>query len=245
MAKVLDDKMLEEILAEGSSTAYFFQKAKEKEERPEFKSFYEADGSVIVVFKTGIAKVVPEDEDLFGRVWKPRLKDEHGEPIIDKFGTNKGNPREPWDKFEAKAEVNGAETIYGFGGKNSILIRGFISELKTNELSITDMPGTKWRIKCVPDGRFNKWNIEYLDKAEPTPVESKAEPSGEYDQIADAVRGVRDDNRGMALAGIPTKDLLDALEYKAKLSAKVIEKYIPQLEKDEVIRIDGDKAFIQ
>ena len=238
--------MLTEILAEGSSTAYFFQKVKEKETREEFKPFYEKDGSVIVVFKGGIAKIEPEDEDLFGRVWKPKLKDEEGNPILNKFGPEKGNPREPWDKFEAKAEINGKETIYGFGGKNSVLIKGFISEMKANNISVADMPETKWKIKCVVDGGFNKWDISYLGKGEIKKESPKdTQPPNEYDKIADAIRGVRDDNMGRALAGLDKNDLIEALVYKTELNVKVIEKHIPQLEKDEVVRLDGDKVFIQ
>ena len=58
MAKFLEDKDLDEILAETSASIYFFQREKESD-KAEFKVLYEDDGSVIVEFTTAIAKVEP------------------------------------------------------------------------------------------------------------------------------------------------------------------------------------------
>ena len=251
--KILTDDILKEILAE-SASAYFFQKIKEKETRDGFQSFYEDDGSVIVTFTTGMAQVEPEEIDLSGRSWNPRLKDKDGNPILDTFGANKGNPRKAWDKFEAKAIINETETVYGFGGKNGILIKGFVAEMTKNKIMNSQLPGTKWKIKCnLPAGnnKFNTWSIEFLGKGEIPKEKPKknenndSKPDNGYNKLTNALIEVRDDNSGRALAGFIKVDLIEALVFKTELNAKIIEKYFVQLEEDEIIRVDGEKVFIQ
>jgi len=245
MVKILDNAALEKILAE-STSAYFFQKVKEKETREGYKSFYEKDGSVIVTFKTGMAQIEPGEKDLIEQPWIPKLKDNDGNPILDTFGANKGNPRKAWDKFEAKAIINGTETVYGFGGKNGILLKGFVAEMMKNKIKNPELPSTKWKIKCIPSGRFNTWDIEFLGKGEVPKVKpKKIEVSSNYDKVVKAVSEIKEGNASRVLAGIGKVELAGAIAYKSKLSEKEVEKVFPQLEENGVINITGDKVYIQ
>jgi len=242
--KILTEEALNEILAESTSTSYFFQKEKGKETREGFQNFYEKDGSVIVIFKTGMAQIEPEEEDQLGRIWNPRLKDDEGNPILDRGG----NPRQAWAKFEAKAEIKGTETIYGFGGKSGILLKGFVSEMKKNEIKNPELPGTKWKIKCVGGAKYNTWDIEFLGKEEvpKEKVESKkAEEPNNYDRIKDTIIGIKEDNLARTLAGLGKEELIGAVAYKSKLSEKEVEKVFPQLEENGVVKMTGDKVYIQ
>lgn len=246
MAKILDDKALKEILDEVASPLYFFQKEKEKE-RPEFLGMYEDDGSIMATFLTGIAKVEPGEKDLVNRDWHPPLKDKDGNPILDR----QGNPREAWDKFEVKCKIKDKEIVYGLGGKNGVLFRGIVSEMKNNSLSNDDIPNTKWRIKCVDSSRY-KWDIEYLGKENETlkkePIkETKEEKSDseEYDRVVKEIIDIKDKNKARVLAGLDTDELVEAASFKAHVDDKLITSWLPKLEEDGVIKIAGNKIYIQ
>ena len=100
MAKTLEPNMFDKILSSGP-TQYFFHR--------------EEDGEVELIFTSPISVTEPGEEDLVGRVWNPPITDAQGNPLIEQFGANKGNPRQPWAKVEAKCLINGVEKIYAFG----------------------------------------------------------------------------------------------------------------------------------
>ena len=73
--KEVTDKMFSEILS-NSGSQYFFHR--------------EDTGEVTMVFKSGIRKVEPGEEDSAGRIWNPKLTDANGNPLLD----FQGNPKE-------------------------------------------------------------------------------------------------------------------------------------------------------
>lgn len=242
MAKILDDKALDEILNEVANPLYFFQKA--KEDREDFKKFYEKDGSVVVTFLTGIAHIEPNEEDLAGKIWIPRLKDDDNNPILDRSG----NPRQPWDKFEAKSLIRGNEIIYGFGGKNGVQFTGFIKELKKNDILNKDLSGTKWKFRCTKAGKFNKWDIEYLgteDIEKLIPKETPKPESSVYDKVINGIEQMKNNSKPMILKGLSEEDLVSTVSYLGKIDEKEVTKLIPELEKNEVIKITNGKIYVQ
>lgn len=243
MAKFLDGNELDEILSEANSPLYFFQKDLNKEAREDFKQFYEKDGSVIVTFTTGIAIIQPNELDLAERNWIPRLKDKDGNPILDRSG----NPREAWDKFEAKCKINDSELIYGFGGRSGLLLSAMGKEMKSNNLTNKTLPGTKWKIKCIEAGRFNRWELEYLGKGDVSvKKEKKSNGNDSYEKLLKAVDTMKKNSRTIILKGLDEDEFIEAASFMAHISDKDVKKLIPDLQKNEIININEEgRIFIQ
>ena len=245
MAKILDESMLKSVIDEMSSSAYFFQREKEKEIQADKKALYDDEGNVVVIFTTGIASVEPNEEDLLGRIWKPRLKDKEGNPILDA----QGRKREPWAKYEAKAVIKGKELIYGFGGKNGVLFRGFCSEMGKNGIKNTELPNTKWKIKCINMAKW-KWDISFLGKEEAklpkkTNGNGKPEEVPIVDKVIGAIADIKRTNAGRVLAGLSKTELIEAIGFKVSLDEKKILSVWQELVEKKVILEDGNKVYIQ
>ena len=90
----------------------------------------EEHGAKVVIMKSEIARVDPGDEDLVGRVWAPKGDTE-------------------WSKHEAEVEIDGLPYIYSFGGRRSGVLREFLKQCRLNNISASEIPGTKWRIQRV------------------------------------------------------------------------------------------------
>ena len=93
----------------------------------------EDDGQKVIEFITPIYEVETNDEDLLGRIWEYE-----------------------WSKNEAKVLMDGKEIIWGFGGPKSPNLRIFLRALTTNNIKMTDLPGTIWSAQ-----RTGKWDYEY------------------------------------------------------------------------------------
>ena len=158
MGKIIKEDMFDDILASGPKQ-YFFQK--------------EEDGEVTIIFESPIQVTDPGDEDIVGRVWNPPVVDANGNPMLN-FN---GQPRQPWSKVEAEANVKGTPMIYSFGGKESGLFRAWISALRANEIKNEELPGTKWTSMKV--GKWN-WTIRYVGKEDitSTPTQTGSDISG-------------------------------------------------------------------
>ncbi len=156
MAKVISEDEFGSILSEATSK-YIFHR--------------EEMGEIKLVFTSPIQITNPGDEDLVGRLWSPPVEDADGNPILEKFGPNKGNPRQPWSKVEAECTISGAPHIYSFGGKSSSSLRNMIQKMNENGIKNEDLPGTKWSINRT--GPWD-WTIEYLGKVE---TEKSASPT--------------------------------------------------------------------
>ena len=251
---------MEEILSK-TTNDYFFQKER-KDDREDRQHLYEKDGSVIVEFTTGIAQIKPDEEDLIGKIWIPPTKDKDGNPIIDR---KTGKVRDAWDKYEAKCKIKNTDLIYGFGGKRGALFRNFIGALKSNELSNSQLPGTRWRIKCNNMKKYD-WTVEFLDgksdeqkakeiigdisKSQPRrqpPQKPEPEPQeDDYQRVVTAIQNIRDTaHKPMILSGLGEQELLEAVAYKTKLDQKKVKGYMKQLETDGVVKIVSDKIYIQ
>ena len=198
MAKI-DSEMFGEIIKSCSSD-YFFYK--------------EDSGEIIVVFKSDIQVFRPGDEDFVGRIWSPKTMDANGNPLLD----NKGNPRQPWDKYEAKATINGIEQILSMGGLKSPLFNNFVRTMKQQGIENDDLPGTKWSINKVGAG-YNDWDIQYLgrEEIEESPSSSNDNNKKEKietnvdidDKVKDAIRAKKD----QVSNGISKADLISFLKF--------------------------------
>jgi len=241
IAKILTDVELDKILVETSASIYFFQREKQNN-RAEFKPLYEEDGSVIVTFLSGIAKVEPDEEDLTGKMWNPRLKDKDGKP------------REAWDKYEAKCRIKDRELIYGFGGKNGALFREFRGVMMDNKIMNKDLPSTRWKITCVDFGRY-QWNVEFLDSVGDKIAtdketvdeisEEKKPKDDEYSRVVDGVTEVKEKNKGRVLAGLSEDELIDAVGFISGVDRDKVKGYLSKLAEDKIISISEDKIYIQ
>lgn len=169
--KELTSEMFSDILSK-SDSQYFFHK--------------EDTGEVTIVFRSGIRKVEPGEEDSAGRIWNPKLVDANGNPMLD----FKGNPKEPWTKFEAEVTIDGAPNIYSFAGEKSSILRSFIMAMNKEGISNNDLPGTKWTIDRI--GKWD-WKIMYVgreDNSSPSNENTKLSP--DIEKIREALRVKRD-----------------------------------------------------
>jgi len=226
MAKILTDELLKTVLEELGGSATFYQKEKAKA-RDEEKPLYEADGSILSTFTSGIGQIEPGEEDLLGKIWNPPLKDKDGNPLLDKDG----KPKRAWNKFEVKAIIKGHEKLYGLGGSNSGQLRGVLMEMVKNNIKSEELPGTQWKIKSL--GSY-KWDVTYLGKVE-LPKETK-KPNGnakkadgvstkenERIKILQAVNEVKEKSPfSQKLAGIGKADFINAVGFFSGLDEKKV-----------------------
>jgi hypothetical protein len=240
--KILDDAMLREVMAELSTSVYFYQKEKAKA-REEEKELYEEDGSVITIFTSGISQVEPGEEDILGKIWNPPIKDKDGNPKLDK----NGNPKKAWDKFEVKAIIKGKEKVYGLGSNYTAQFRGVYMEMMKNNLKSIDLPGTKWKMKCL--GEY-KWDITYLGKVE-IPKKTNGTKKIKEDPVIpikdQVMKGITMVNEkaplSQKLAGIGKKDLIDAIAFFTEVDEKKINSVWQEVLASGVIKEENGKIF--
>ena len=251
MVKILTDKDLQAIMEEVSTPAYFFQKEKNKE-RDDFQHLYEDDGSVIIEFVTGIAKIEPDDNDLLGRKWNGGQKDKEGNPVLDK---STGRVRDAWDKFEAKVIIKGKELIYGFGGQRGALFREFINGMQREKITNEKLVGTKWRVICN-DMRSYDWSVELLNgekkettNPQPQPVKEApkeiSKPDDEYKKVVNAILKIKEVNKGKEIGGLEEDELVAPISFFSDVDGKKIKGYFKQLEENGLIKKSNGKIYIQ
>jgi len=217
--KEVTDEMFDDIL-KSAGPQYFFHRLE--------------DGEIILVFKSGVRRIEPGEEDSAGRIWSPKVVDANGNPLLDR----NGKPREPWAKYEAEVEIKGIPYIYSFSGERSSLLRNFAAALKKEDIKNSDLPGTKWSIERV--GEYD-WKIVYLGrewKEESKP--SKDESSDLINQITEALREKKDQSNN----GLSKQDLIVYLAFVTHKKSEEIEKVYDQLLKLGIIKEESGKVYI-
>jgi len=220
MAKTVTNDMFDDILKEGGSQ-YFFHK--------------EDTGEIELTFTSSINQVEPGDEDCLGRIWNPPVTDANGNPLLD-FS---GNVREPWAKFEAQCLINGVPHVYSFSGRKSSVLKNMIMAMKREEISNEDLPGTIWTIDRI--GKWD-WNIKYIgkDEGDKTPSTSPSKESSIDKNVIDALKAKKDQGED----GIKKSDILAYLSFVTHQRASDVEKLIPKLVEERVIKVTGDFIYI-
>jgi len=215
-----DNKMFDEILA-NSGSQYFFHRLE--------------NGLVEVVFKSGIRKIEPGEEDSAGRIWNPKLTDPDGNPMLDR----QGKIKTPWTKFEAEVAIKGVPHIYSFSGEKSSILRNFIMAMKQQEISNSELPGTRWNIERI--GQWD-WRIQYLGREE----EEKSSPSIKIatNPEIDKIKGALSIKKDISPTGVPKNDFLIYLSTVTHKKPNEVSKLIPDLIKQGIIKEEGNLIHI-
>lgn len=243
MAKILNDQMLKDILEELGDSAYFYQKEKGKE-RKEEKEFYDENGSVVVTFISALHQVPPGDNDILGKPWHPKVKDNDGNPLLDRSG----KPKKAWDKFEIKALIKGQEKVYGLGSSFGAQLRGTLTEMVKNNLKSEDLPGTQWKFKSLPNW---KWDVTYIGKVElpkenkkSTETPKKANGVPIKDKVIQGVNQVKEKSSfSQKLAGIGKADFINATSFFSEIDEKRINSMWQEILDSGIIKEEGNKIF--
>jgi hypothetical protein len=230
MAKIVSNEMLKDILA-NSPTSYF--------------KHTEEIGEIEVVFTGEICKVEPGEEDVEGRLWNPPIVDKvTGEPYKD----FKGNPRQPWAKFEALCLINGQPNVYPFGAGNSSILRAFIAGM--TKAGIENITGTKWSINRT--GRWD-WIINYLGKEDvgssPTSSTTVTLVEKKEVDVSDPVKKTLLDFKATrpdkARAGIGKNFMLQNVVFETEMKPVDVESKFKELEKEGFLSFkDGNLIVI-
>jgi len=194
--------------------------------------YYHKEGTVILIFESGISKVEPGEEDSVGRIWNPPLADKQGNPILD----FQGNPKEPWAKFEARVIIDGVSRVYGFSGVKSSILKNFVMAMKRENISNDKLPGTKWSIERV--GRWD-WNIKYLGRE--GDKKSSSSKATKIDQkIIDALKVKKDQSPN----GLSKSDVVGFLALVTTKKTFEIEAIWKSLIDSKLIQEKDNKVFI-
>ena len=231
MAKIVNDELFDEIISEGP-TSYF--------------KHTEEVGEVEVVFKSGIFRVDPGEEDIEGRIWNPPLVDKvTGQPYLD-FN---GNPRQPWTKYEARCTIDGLENIYPFNGRKSSILRAMLGVMKSNGISNSDLPGTKWTINRT--GKWD-WKVTYLGKEddsssssttkEEIKIEEKINEGNE--KIKDILNDYKDTKPEKMKEGIVKNSLIQMICFELDMIPADVESELKILDKNGFLSIKDNKIII-
>jgi len=176
------------------------------------------DGTVKVQFDSEIVVVEPGDEDLLGRV-----RPEDRPPIA-----------------EAKAIIDGVEKIYVFGNPSFSFTRGFIEECKKHGLKPSDVPGSVFEITRTGD-----WEQEfkYIGRADgkkaDTIVDDKTKQT-----VIDTIEEIKKNSSEILDGGIGKNAFTKMIYIRGKVSTSDTESLLPELEKEGIITVKGDKVFV-
>jgi len=179
------------------------------------------DGKVRVTFDSEIVIVEKGDEDILGRVWQ-----------------------NDWKKVEAKAFINGEPKIYSLGNAEWSKTRDFINACKANGIRPEDVPGSVFDVTM--SGPFEQ-EIVYLGKADKLGKSSDELLKIDENLKRDALEAIKDLNSNspeLVKGGILKSDFLKAMLIRGKVKTTDMEKLIPELEKEEVLKITDDRVFI-
>ena len=169
------------------------------------------DGKVIVEFETNIYKVEKGDVDFLGNTWN-----------------------HDWDKYEAKAKVNGEPKVYSFGSRRNPFLREFLNTLKMYNLTPNTLSGTKWEIEFLDNF---KYNIKLLNSEEAT-------PNVDVEKVIDAIKKFKELTPELVSGGMNLNDLKKVVSIRASIKADAVDGLLPELQKRGIIKIEGDKVFI-
>ena len=169
------------------------------------------DGKVVVEFESNIYKVEKGDIDFLGNVWN-----------------------HDWDKYEAKAKVNGEPKVYSFGSRRNPFLREFLNTLKMYNLTPNTISGTKWEIQFLDNF---KYNIRPLNG-------DAVQPQIDMDKVIDAIKKFKQLTPELASGGMDIADLKKVISIRAGIKADSVDGILPELEKRGVIKIEGNKVFI-
>jgi len=219
MAEIISEDMFGDILKSGPSQFIYPPK--------------EGEPEIVVVFQSSISITNPGDEDVLGKIWDPPTEDANGNPIIDKFGPNKGNPMQPWAKVEAQVTKGGSPSVLTFGRKNGAFLREFGIKMNEEDITNQDLKGTKWSIQRT--GRYN-WSIEYLGREESdssTPKEEKKE-NKDLESIKSSLVSLKSGNPDVA-KGVDKNQLMQNLVFITGLKPDAIKSNWDKLIKEKII----------
>jgi len=225
MAKVIDASMFDDILASGPR---------------DWISQKEEDGEIRVVFTTPIAVIEPGDTDLSEREWNPPTEDANGNPYIEKFGPNKGNPVIPWAKVEAQCTVNGLPKTYSFGRKSGSCLRSIIAVMREHNIDNEDLPGTKWSITRV--GSYD-WKVEYLGREETSSQSSSPKNDEDVNKITEVLKELKSKNSELS-KGVSKEQIVQTVNLLAGISEETINKKWNTLLDKKIIEKVGDKIKV-
>ena len=178
----------------------------------------EADGTVRITFNTELVVVEQDDEDLLGNRW---TKD--------------------WKKLEAGVLIDGESKIFSFGGVGWSFGNKIIKLLKKEGIRPEDVPGCVFDITKTGDFEYEVKFIGKEGSTTPKTVELKDDKLGEIrNVIIDIKTNAKD-----TLKNVDKKaDLLKLIYIRSKLKPSVIEPYLPKLEEEGLIMVDGDKISV-
>ena len=223
-----------------------------KKSATRYLSYKEELGRLELQMLSNIEVVQPGETGLDGQEWNPPVEDRDGNPIMQQFGPNKGEPMEPWPKVEVKCKVlscsgdksleDGAEKYFRIGGINSGLLKTFVKVIKNEGLEPKDFVGTKWSVYGEKENYW-KYQVEYLGKGdikEEPKAESKKQSN--IDQtILDAIAFEKDQSKGE----IPKTDFIARLAFVTKKKAKDIEGMWDDLISNNLIEDKNGKVKIK
>lgn len=179
------------------------------------------DGKLRVTFDSEIVSVERGDEDLIGNIWQSE-----------------------WTKNEAKVFINGEPKIYSLGGAGWSFIRQFISVCKKNGITPEDIPGSVFEITKTGDW---EQEIKYLGKEKDLdikkPKPTKIDENIKRD-VLDTIKDLKINSPELLKGGIKKPDFLKVVLIRGKVKTTDTESLLPELEKDNVIKIEDDRITV-
>ena len=225
MAKIIDEAMFDDMLSSGPRD-WFAQK--------------EEDGEVRIVFTTPIAVVNPGDTDLSEREWNPPVADANGEPYLEKYGPNKGNPVIPWTKVEAQCTIKGIPKTYSFGRQTGSCLRHIMNAMRENDIKNDKLPGTKWSV--TRSGSYD-WKVEYLGREEIESSPSKEDPEL-IGKIKQTLNDVKSKNKEISTTGVSKEQIIQTVNLLAGIPEEDIKDQWHNLMAQKLLERKGDMVII-
>lgn len=190
----------------------------QKESPSRYYILSEEDGTVRITFDTEIVVVEKGDEDLIGNIWE---KD--------------------WDKLEARVFIDGEPKVFSFGGRGWSFGRAMIGLFKKNEISPEQVPGCVFDITKTGDFDYDVKFISKGGDVKPKKLELKDDKLGE---LRDVIVDLKNNSMDMLKNAEKKPDFLKLLYIRSKIKPSESENYLPKLEEEGLLLVDGDKITV-
>ena len=177
------------------------------------------DGKLRVKFDSELVVVEPGDEDLIGR-----MRPDDRAPIA-----------------EARVIIDGESKIYIFGNPSWSFTRSFIEVCKKNGLKPEDIPGSVFDITKTGDWEYE---IKYVGKEDgSSPASIKIDDRTKSD-ILDTITEIKKNSPDILKDGIGKNAFIKMIYIRGKINTSDTEALLPELEKEGILEIKGDKIFV-
>ena len=173
-----------------------------------------ADGTLRVIFDSEIFTTERGDQDSLGNVW-------------DKI----------WTKAEAK--------IFSFGGTEWTFLNQFIEVCKANEITPEQVPNKVFDITRTGD-----WEQEIVYVGEESNLDKLKKDDSikiSEDLVRDAkevIANLKENSPDLVSLGFNKPDFIKVMSIRGKLKSHETEAILPELEKQKILKVEGDRINV-